>query len=571
MGPAKMSRPEQSPKKKMHPLQRLEQICNVFRNSELENVECEEDYSQYQIYLPARVEHMTVTAMMDSGNLWRSALSWDLAQKLGLTPKDIRPIPGYSKIGTAARGGQLEVMGETRKKLRINLGGGTKDILCKPVIIRNLSMSCNLSGPFLKKNKIDLLHTGDAMIQGRKVPMHTKTGTFEKMASTYSVIYTTENVTVEPWEMCRIPTVASAVQKGDIVTKSLLVMGDGAFTEKYDLHPMTNAYVKCQSDGSMDVFTLNTTSHKVRVKKGSIYGIGFQTTSPDKMIKEPWKVAMLEPVVNPDADQSSTGKLPKMEPQKTADKIAVEEDKRWKEEHDIPTDFDMSLDAYVVGNDQLPKFMRGATNHSNMKKRVAFLLRFFKLDQNDFLKGKNEMRATLAVLLRYWDIWAFSGNYGVTDLIEHKITLEPGTRPIHERYRPPNPLLEESMKKQLNLWLKLDLKHIKPKIIIKFCRLKHKVIEKSNSPWNFSLVAAISKPFPKFRMKIWGHPYLFSKIKLKIVILSIEKGGKVRWCTDWRSLNRVTIKVSWKMTIEVQNNQDNIISNGVSIHRIGTL
>ena len=64
---------------------------------------------------------MTVTCMMDSGNLWRSALSWDLAQKLGLTPKDIKPIPGYSKIGTAAKGGQLEVMGETKKKLRINL------------------------------------------------------------------------------------------------------------------------------------------------------------------------------------------------------------------------------------------------------------------------------------------------------------------------------------------------------------------------------------------------------------------------------------------------------------------
>ena len=472
MRPATMSRPEEP---KVHPLHRLQRICNMFNNSELENVECDNDYRQYQIYLPARVEHMTVTAMMDSGNLWRSALSWDLAQKLGLTPKDIRAIPGYSRIGTAAKGGQLEVMGETKKKLRINLGGGTKDILCRPVVIRNLSMSCNLSGPFLKKNKIDLLHTGDALIQGRKVPMHTKDGTFEKMASTYSVIYTTENVTVEPWEMCHIPTVASAVQKGDITAKSLLVVGDGAFTEKYDLHPMTNAYVNCESDGTMDVYALNTTSHKIRVKKGSIYGIGFQTTSPDKMTKEPWKVAMLETVTNPDADQSSTGKLPKMKTTQKTDDKTTEEETRWKEEHNIPKDFDLSLDSYVVGDGILPKFMRGATTRGNMKKRIAFLLRFFKLDKNEFLKGKMEMRATLAVLLRYWDIWAFSGNYGVTDLIEHKIVLEPGTRPIHERYRPPNPLLEESMKKQINLWL------------------KHKVIEKSNSPWNFSLLAAISK------------------------------------------------------------------------------
>ena len=65
--------------------------------------------------------------------------------------------------------------------------------------------------------------------------------------------------------------------------------------------------------------------------------------------------------------------------------------------------------------------------------------------------------------------------------------------------------------------------------------------------------------------------FQISKIKLKIVILFIEKGGKVRWCTDWRALNRVTIKVSEKRIIKVQNVQDNTIPNGVSIRRIGTL
>ena len=129
------------------------------------------------------------------------------------------------------------------------------------------------------------------------------------------------------------------------------------------------------------------------------------------------------------------------------------------------------------------------------------------------------------------------------------------------------------MKKQLNLWLDLNTVY-ETNLINTHFRLKHQVIEKSNSPWNFSLVAAISKHFFQIRMKIWGHPHLFfefQKLNLKIVILFIEKGGKVRWCTDWRALNRVTIKVSKKIIIKVQNVQDNTIPNGVSIRRIGTL
>ena len=109
--------------------------------------------------------------------------------------------------------------------------------------------------------------------------------------------------------------------------------------------------------------------------------------------------------------------------------------------------------------------MVGPTTSKNRQKRIAYLLKFFKLDKNEFLTDEKDLLATIKLLLDYFDIWAFDGNYGFTHLIEHKINLEPGTQPIHERYRPPNPLLEDSMKKQLDTWL------------------EHGVIEKSNSPW----------------------------------------------------------------------------------------
>ena len=451
--------------------------------------ECgEADYRSYQVYLPCRVENTAVVAMADTGNQWRSALSWDAAKRIGIQLKDIKPIPGYNKIGTAAVDGELEVMGETRHKLRINLGGGTRDILCKPVVIKNLSMPFNLSGPFMKRHQIDILHTGDALVQGRKIPMQARSGNFNQMASAYTLVYTTEDAVIEPHKPTYISAVAKAVKDGSMKADSLLVVGDGAFTERYDLHPLTNAFLKCDEEGAMDVVALNSTDRPIRVKKGSIYGIGFQTTDVTNYHREPWKICVLENVNNPDADQTSTGKIPKMnkeEPTKS-----TKEDEKWKLEHNIPPDFDASLEKYIHDGETLPRFMRGPTTHKNMKMRVAFLLRYFKLHNNKFLADRNNLNATLALLLKYFDVWAFDGNFGQTHLMKHHINLEPGTRPIHEKYRPPNPLLEESLKKQLDVWL------------------RHKVIEKSNSPWNFSLVAAI------------------------------KKGGKIRWCTDWRALVR---------------------------------
>ena len=468
--------------KKMHPLLRLARICNLIRNSNTLS-DGEEDIRNYKIYLPVRVGDVTVEGMLDSGNLWRSALSWEMAQKMGINKKDLRAVPGYSTIGTAAEEGKLEVLGETIRKVRINLGGGTADITCRPVVIKNLSMPLNISGPFMRRNQIDILHNGEAVIRGTKVQMNTKEGEFGQSSSVHSLIYVTENTTVGSMERCWLNAIAKSVRNKDFAASELLVVGDGAFTEKYDLHPMTQAIVNCEKDGTMQVLALNTTGQSIRVKKGSIYGIGFQTTTVKKRKEEPWKVCVLEPNSKlDDPEQSATGKIPKANPEPTIDKNA-EEIKQWKIKHKIPPDFDFSLESYLAGTHKLPSFMVGPTTAKNRIKRIAYVIKFFKLEENKFLKDKADMQATVKLLLNYFDIWAFSGDYGHTHLIEHHIELEPGTRPICERYRPPNPLLETSMKQQLDGWLRT------------------RVIEESKSPWNFSLVAAI------------------------------KKGGKVRWCT----------------------------------------
>ena len=92
----------------------------------------------------------------------------------------------------------------------------------------------------------------------------------------------------------------------------------------------------------------------------------------------------------------------------------------------------------------------------------------------------------------YWDIFAHRGECGKTDLLEHDIVLLDDT-PIRTKYRPINPAIEPELRQQLDLWL------------------REKVIEPSESPWSFQLVA----------------------VK--------KKNGKIRFATDFRKLNAKTV------------------------------
>ncbi len=102
------------------------------------------------------------------------------------------------------------------------------------------------------------------------------------------------------------------------------------------------------------------------------------------------------------------------------------------------------------------------------------------------------------LLMKYWDLFSHDGSYGHTHLVQHRIITE-DVPPIKCRYRPINPGLEPALREQLDDWL------------------RHDVIEPADSPWSSNLVV----------------------VK--------KKGGKIRWCVDWRRLNEVTKKDSWPM------------------------
>ena len=105
------------------------------------------------------------------------------------------------------------------------------------------------------------------------------------------------------------------------------------------------------------------------------------------------------------------------------------------------------------------------------------------------------MEDALNVLLEYYDLFSQGDRYGRTDLVEHEICTE-DVPPIKTKGRPINPIMEKNLKEQLDLWLEQG------------------VVQPSNSPWSFPLIAV-----PK-------------------------KNGKTRWVIDYRKLNDITKKLS---------------------------
>ncbi len=130
--------------------------------------------------------------------------------------------------------------------------------------------------------------------------------------------------------------------------------------------------------------------------------------------------------------------------------------------------------------------------------KEAWLIRTFDLKNKPCLARPKGWREAMDLLLKYWDLFSHNGSYGHTHLVQHRIITE-DVPPIKCRYRPINPGLEPALWEQLDNWL---------------C---HDVIEPADSLWSSNLVA----------------------VK--------KKGGKIRWCIDWRRLNEVTKKDSWPM------------------------
>lgn len=412
---------------------------------------------EYRVYVPLVINNVACKAMVDSGNLWRNVMSERFLNALGYGQKDLVPVPGHEQIGTAKQGSALRVLGQLKRPVRLYLGAGTTAFSCRPVVLEGLSMSFNLCGPFLKAHNIDQLHSKDALrVQGRNVKMIAAIPSKEHCTEelTSSPLFVEGEHSVPAGHEMHIPLRAPAISNGLMPAGDSIVTGSANFMERTDLHPWLNVVVKAPQDGRVIASVYNSTANDIRIRAGTQYGQLRRTTSPSRQEHQPWRICILDGA-QPDA------------------------------ESDRP-------DAADVPTADLADFMIGPTTDENKTERIAFLIDTFQLKGSPFLKAPDDLMRAAHLLLKYWHTFAFDGSFGTTKLLKHRILTDPKKPPINQRYRPINPALEGDLKKQIAKWL------------------RHGVVEESNSPWNFGLVAA-----PK-------------------------KGGAIRWCIDFRQLNTQT-------------------------------
>lgn len=407
-------------------------------------------------------------------------MSKDFYLRLGYNLKDLNAID-VTRLHTAKSGSSLAVLGTPPQSLslRVDRGGCRYDFL--PVVVDGLAMDLNISGPWMKANGWDQIHSRDCLlINGLDVPL-TQRDTTEVTAP---ILFLAEAVTIPPL------TVAIVALHAPDVASSGLPAGDGLLSG----HPQVGAssatvpchslLVRCPASGDLEGPLLNSSAFHINLPKGTPYGSFTRLCSPHTWDQTPWRICILDPAKTPIVKAPMDGPVSKRT--KKADYI----------QKFISTSTPPSEDLHTP--------IKPASSYT-LAERRAWLSSTFKLPSSTFLQRTKDLDAAITVLLEFWDLFSHDGSYGKTHLLKHPIITE-DVHPIKCRYRPCPPGLEPDLRRQLDLWI------------------LHDVIEPANSPWSSNLVAAK------------------------------KRGGKIRWCVDWRPLNQVTRKDSFPMPTV----QDNI-------------
>ena len=360
--------------------------------------------AKYAHKLPVHVGRVSARALLDSGNTFESAISEQFFKRLGLTNEDLEKLD-IAQVGSAKKGAGLTILGRVKKPLHLRIGGHSCTFPLRPVVLRDLAMDVNLSGPWMKSQQIDQLHSQDAIqIRGRvrvKLLAPEHQGARDRAPVR---VFSIGNVTIPPGESRPVELRVPAFEAGTVEPHAGLLQGNPGLEQSYDIHTIRNVLLTPDA-GRLVAGFYNSTAEPITVPANTHYG---------------W--------FTPDYGNANC-------------QVAALSAERLESE----------------GDSAAPEWARGPTTKGNYEKRSKYLLETFQLRENPVLKKTEDLAAILAVLLRNFQVFAVNGEYGRTDLIEHHIVTPENQRPIKINRRPVNPALESELKKQVTKWLDLEV------------------------------------------------------------------------------------------------------------------
>ena len=408
----------------------------------------------YKSYVRGRIGDLEVPLFVDSGNTFRSCINQQMFNSLGLTEGDLQPLPERATIGTAKRDSKLTVKGETKEEIPIYISPSAPPLMIRLVVLPELEMCVNLSGPDLAAAGIEIKLSEYLTYRNIRVPFFKRIDFAEGLKRHGAKLYTAAAVTIGPLERVHVNAVTADTF---VVGKDVYLSSVSDFSDRYDLHPWHNVVTTVRAaengNGYTKVGMMNTTGIPIKVPKGTYYGTVDVLTSPDKFDQDPFHLCLLEKEKFDDS------------------RVRTETDPEYR----IPPPPSKQNDPMLGDDFYVPPWMEGPTSLKNWKKRADYLRQLYGVDKNKNLKSDTERVKFLMLLLRNWQTFAWDGRYGNTDLVQHYIKTPPGGRPVHIRAKYQNEFLEQSLKEQLKKWL------------------KHGVIQPSDSCWNSNLLAVAKK------------------------------------------------------------------------------
>lgn len=367
-------------------------------------------------YLPTKLsKEKDVAAFIDTGNNFRSVVSEDVADDLGFRKDQLVPMPDNIVVRSADHSHQLSLLGEFPHAIDMYIAG--ERYWVKPVVVRGLRSGINISHPFLKKAgwKIDF-SSGEVLTKRRQryalmshkqyrkkfnrpdssngpavSAIKVELGPSDEPMDEEEGVYLPEPVTVPPLSAVVVKVRRGHQHKG---AATGVILGSAKFMEANEgCHTAAASYTEWDEQGFAHTALLNTGADEISVKKNSKIGF-FEEGS----------------------------------------EIETEETRAQLQEMAVAA-FQLA-EACGPGNcTEMPEdlFMGGPKSASNKDKR-EYIDKVFKLKDNPILsKNKEHHKAALDLLVAYYDVFAFDGNYGHTDLVQHRIDVKEGTRPFKDK------------------------------------------------------------------------------------------------------------------------------------------
>ena len=337
---------------------------------------------------------------------------------LGIQASQLEPIPQLS-VGTTAAGKKMKILGQA-PRLELQFGQHLVNFCIRPLVLQGLVHPLNLCGLFLRRVGIDQLHSkGILRIHGKEVPMCSP-------CSTKSLLSAPEVCTLH------------------VATPS---------TGQQQYHPYGPS-VEARSGPE---------ARRIEGRSRSVLPVRLEPPLPAGAL------VLLQPTA-----RSLLGHNPVLQEVPANGSLAVLVDNLECGDVDLEPGAlvgsvqEVTTTPTTIHTDNSPP--PEASTHAEFDalpqdEKIKWLVTQFRLDEAPELQRDPRLRKeVIRTLLQFSDVISI-GWYGKTNLIAHPINDHSGTAPIKMKHRPLNPVMEESLRQQIDRWS------------------EQRVVEEADSPW----------------------------------------------------------------------------------------